>query len=157
MIFVECKPDLALVKSLTNISRRGITHEFKGKGEICNRLKKQTNCKGLIDEDPSSGQPRFVKEARLENDLSEHDIKVLRHSSTDNHLIVLCPRLEEWTLNAAREARIDVRKYNLPNDAARLHREINISLDKFEDLLEDLRDSSDRLKTLKRLLEEGNR
>ena len=154
MIFVECKSDLALVKSLTNIARREITHEFKGKGEICNRLRKRTNCKGLLDEDPSSGQPHYVKEARLENDLTEHDIKVLHHNSTNNLLIVLCPRLEEWILKAAREADIDVRKYDLPNDASRLHRHINLSLDKFENLLEDLKDSSNRLKTLKRLLEE---
>jgi len=155
MIYVECKPDLVLVKSLTNVTRRGITHEFKGKGEICNRLRKQTNCKGLLDEDPASAQPRYVKEARLENDLSQHDIKVLYHSSTDNHLIVLCPRLEEWVLKAAREARLDVRKYNLPNDVAGLRRHINISLDKFESLLEDLKGSSNRLKALKRLLERG--
>ena len=153
MIYVECKPDFTLVQSLTNVTRREITHEFKGKGEICNRLREQTNCKGLVDEDPSSGQPRYVKEARLENDLSEHDIKVLYHGSTDNRLIVLCPRLEEWILNAAREAGIDVRKYNLPNDGANLHRHINISLDKFESLLKDLKGSSSRLKTLKGLLE----
>lgn len=154
MIYVECHPDRSLVRSLTNITKRGIIHEFKGKGEICNRLRKQTNCKGLIDEDPSSGQPAYIKESGLEKDLPEHDIKVLHHSSTDNYLIILCPRLEEWTLNAAREANIDVRKYNLPNNAVSLHREINISLDKFERLLEDLKNVSNRLKTLRRLLEE---
>jgi len=107
----------------------------------------------LLDEDPYSGQPRYVKEARLKNDLPEHDIKILHHSSANNHLIVLCPALEEWILRAARESGIDVTKYNLPNNAAKLHAEINISLDKFEKLLEDLKDSSNRLKTLKRLLE----
>ena len=110
MIYVECYPDHALVKSLTGVARRDITHEFKGKGEICNRLRKQTNCKGLLDEDLSSGQPRYVKEARLEKDLPKYDIKVLHHSSTDNRLIVLCPRLEEWILKAARGAGIDVKK-----------------------------------------------
>jgi len=89
MIFVECKPDLALVQSLTKVARRGIIHEFKGKGGICSRLRRQTNCKGLIDEDPSSGQPRFVKESKLEENFPEHDIKVLHHNSTDNRLIVL--------------------------------------------------------------------
>jgi len=153
MIYVECKPDLTLVKSLTNVTRREITHEFKGKGEICNRLRKQTNCKGLLDEDPSSAQPHYVKEAMLENEFPQHDIKVLHHSSTDNRLIVLCPRLEEWILKAASETGIDVRKYDLPNDAAKLHRHINISLDKFENLLEELKESSNRLKTLKKLLE----
>ena len=153
MIFIECKPDLTLLESLTSIPRREITHEFKGKGEICNRLRKLSNCTGLIDEDPDSGQPLYVKEAKLENDLSEHEIKVLHDNTNNNYIIVLCPRLEEWILKAAREAGIDVRKYDLPNDAIRLHREINISLDKFENLLEDLKRSSSRLKSLKRLLE----
>jgi len=153
MIFIECKPDLTLLESLTRIPRREITHEFKGKGEICNRLRKQTNCKGLIDEDPSSGQPHFVKEAELEEDLSEHDIRVLHHRQTDNRLIVLCPRLEEWVLKTTREVGKDVRDYNLPNNGRELHREINVRLDKFEKLLVDLKDSSSRLKTLKRLLE----
>jgi len=137
MIYVECFSGRDLVESLTNFTRREITHEFKGKGEICNRLRKRTNCKALIDEDPTSGQPRYTKEAGLENELPQHDIKVLHHNSTNNRLIVLCPRLEEWILEAAQEAGKDVRKYNLPNSAVRLHKEINITLDKFENLLED--------------------
>ena len=153
MIYVECKPDLTLVKFLTNITRRDITHEFKGKGEICNRLRKQANCKALLDEDPFGAQPRYIKEAKLVNDLPEHDLKLLHDSANNNYLVVLCPRLEEWVLKAAGETGIDVREYNLPNDAVRLHRHINISLDKFENLLEDLKGSSSRLKALKRLLE----
>ena len=155
MIYVECKPDLTLVKFLTNIKRRDITHEFKGKGEICNRLRKQANCKALLDEDPFGAQPRYMKEAKLVNDLPEHDLKLLHDSANNNYLVVLCPRLEEWVLKAAREAGIDVRKYDLPTDASRLHKEINIRLDKFEKLLEELKDSSNMLKTLKRLLERG--
>ncbi len=153
MIYIECNPDLALVKSLINVPRRGIVHEYKGKEEICKRLRKQDDSIGLIDEDPLSTQPSYVKEAGLEGDHSEHDLKLLYHRASNNYLVVLCPRLEEWVLKAARETGIDVRKYDLPNDAARLHRYINIKLGKFENLLEDLRDSSSRLKTLKRLLE----
>ena len=153
MIYVECKPDLTLVKALTKITKGDIIHEFKGKGEICNQLRKRTNCKGLIDEDPGSGQPKYVREARLEKNLTEYDIKVMHHSSTNNRLIVLCPRLEDWILKAAREDGIDVGKYGLPPSAVKLHREINIILDKFEKLLEDLKGSSSRLKNLKKLLE----
>lgn len=153
MIFVECNPDLALVQSLTNVTRREIIHELKGKGEICNRLRRRTNCTAMLDEDPSSGQPRYLKEAILLGDFSGYSIIVLRHDPNGNRLILLRPRLEEWILKAATEARIDVRKYDLPDDAIKLHGEINISLDKFENLLEDLKNSSNRLKTLKRLLE----
>ncbi len=151
MIYVECNSDYALVKSVTHTSKKEFNHAAN-KGKICNQLRKQRNCKGLVDEDPLSSQPGYMKEARLENDLREHEIKVL-HDDRNNYLIVLCPRLEEWILRAASEAGIDVRKYNLPNDAAKLHQEININLDKFAKLLEDMKDSR-RLKTLKRLLEE---
>ena len=153
MIFVECKPDLTLIKSLTKVTRREITHEFKGKGEICNRLRKQTNCKALLDEDPSSAQPSYIKETGLEKEFSEHGLKLLRDAVNNNYLVILCPRLEEWILRAASEVAIDVGKYKLPNNAAKLHSEINISLDRFEKLLEVLKDSSSRLKILKSLLE----
>lgn len=153
MIFVECKPDYALVASVTNIKRRDIIHEFKGKGEVCNQLKKRSSCIGLVDDDPLSVQPRYIQEAKLDNDLPEHEIKVLHDNTNNNYIIVLCPRLEEWVLKTASEAGIDVRKYNLPKDAAKLHGEINISLDKFGDLVDDLKASA-RLKTLKNLLEQ---
>jgi hypothetical protein len=107
----------------------------------------------LLDEDPSSAQPRYIKEAKLEDDLFEHDIKVLHHNSTNNRLIVLCPTLEAWILKAVREAGIDIRRYNLPNNPTRLHSEINISLGKIENLVEELKESSNKLKALKRLLE----
>lgn len=152
MIFVECKPDYTLVKYITNIRRRDIIHEFQGKGGVCNQLRKRRNCKGLVDDDPFSVQPRYVQNARLEDDLSEHDIKVLHDDINDNYLVVLCPRLEDWVLKAAREAGIDVRKYNLPNDAVKLHREININLDKFEALVDDIKVFG-KLKVLKSLLE----
>lgn len=153
MIYVECYPDITLVKSLTNITKRGIIHEFKGKGEICNRLRNNANSKGLIDEDPSSSQPRYLIEATPEGDFAEYNLKLLHHSSTDNRLIVLCPTLEEWILKSAIQANLDVRKYGLPNDTVKLHGLINLNIGKFEKLIEDLKDKSNRLKTLKRLLE----
>ncbi len=152
MIYIECKPDFMLVHSLIKVARREIIHEFKGKFEICRRLRDQTDCKALIDEDPSGRQPPYVKEAKLEEDLADYHIKVFHHNSTNNQLIVMCPKLEDWILGAARETGIDVRTYDLPDEASRLHRHINLSLGKFEVLLEDLKNSS-RLKTLKRLLE----
>lgn len=151
MIYVECKPDFALVKSITNISKRKIVHEG-GKSEICRRLERQKNCRGLVDEDPWSIQPPYVKKTKLEDDLSKHEIKILHDNSNNNYLVVLCPRLEDWLLKAAEESKIDVKKYNLPNDAEKLHGEINIDLDKFRRLVNDLKDC-DRLKTLKKLLE----
>ncbi|MFC1937465.1 hypothetical protein ACFLWY_02755 [Chloroflexota bacterium] len=151
MIFIECKPDLALVRTITKVTRKEIAHEFKGKGGVCAQLRYRNNCIGLVDEDPSSPQPRFIQEAELKEDLSQHDIKVLHHGSSDNYILLLCPRLEEWVLKAAKEASVDVGKYGLPGDAARLHGVININLDKFEKLLDDLKDV-DRLRKLKTVM-----
>ena len=153
MIYVECNADIALVISLTNISRRGIIHEFKGKDEICKRLRNVRESKGLIDEDPSGPQPPYVRESTPQGDFARQDIRLLRHSSSGNYLIVLCPRLEEWILKTAKVSRVDVRKYGFPSDAARFRRTLNIRLGNFEKLLDDLKDKSNRLKTLKRLLE----
>jgi len=153
MIYIECKPDYVLVNTLTKFPRKEIIHEFKGKFEVCKRLEAMSDSRGLIDEDPASIQPAYMKGLILANDFAENDIKVFGDSRNNNNLIVLCPRLEEWILKSAREAGIDVRDYSLPNDAKKLHEEINISLEKLEKLLADLKNSSNRLKTLKRLLE----
>ena len=152
MIYIECKPDYVLVNSVMKTSRKEVVHEFKGKFEVCKRLENAKDSKGLIDEDPSSVQPAYVQRARLETDLPEQGIKVLYDNSNNNRLIILSPRLEEWVLKAAQIAKVDVRKYDLSNDARKLHEVININLDKFEKLLEDLRESSIALKTLKGLL-----
>jgi len=151
MIYVECKPDFILVRSITAIPKREIVHEF-GKGNVCNRLQKQQNSRGLIDEDPSASQPPYLEKMTPRGDQPQQGLKVLEHKSSGNSLVLLCPTLEEWILGAAKEAEMDVvRKYGLPDDPVRLHRVINLDLDKFEKLVENLRDSR-RLKTLSRLL-----
>lgn len=153
MIFVECNPDIVLLRALTNVPKRNITHEFKGKAEICKKLSKLNDCLALLDEDPSSIQPSYLIEATLEREIPTNGLRVLHDGANNNYLVILCPRLEDWVLNAAREANIDVRNYNLPTDASRLHRHINLNLDKFEHLLKDLIEASSRLKTLKTLLQ----
>jgi len=110
MIYVECKPDFALVKSITRIPIREVIHERKGKPGVCERLQRQRNCKGLVDEDPLSMQPRYMKKVRLGNDLFQQELKVFHDESNGNSLFVLCPRLEEWLLKATKEAHLDIKK-----------------------------------------------
>lgn len=154
MIFVECNPDYALVKSIMNIPEIEIIHAG-GKSIVCKNLENKKNCKGMVDEDPRSPDPPYMKNLHPENDLPEHDLIRLRDNPNDNHIIVLRPRLEEWILEAANDANVDVRKYNLPNTANRLHRLINVNLENFESLLEELkRRNPERLQQLKGLLEE---
>jgi len=117
MIYVECYADETLVK-VFNIPRRKIVHAHC-KGSVCNKLEKTKNSIGLVDEDPKSAQPSYM--SRLIIKSSNCSIKLLFDKRTNNHLIILCPGLEKWILNAAIEAKIDTDKYELPNDPKRLH------------------------------------
>ena len=148
MIYTECKPDSMLVKTL-GIPKKEIIH-LGGKPEVCKQLEKQENCKGLVDEDPFSIQPSYLKKLHVRENLSDYGFRVLKDNFNNNDLIVLCPRLEEWVLKATKEAQIDIKRYNLPDDGEHLHKEININIDKFEKLIKDLRGKSRQMKALEK-------
>jgi len=148
MIYVECVPDKALVKIL-GIPGNQIFHAG-GKGNICSRLKYSKNSIGLVDEDPHSPQPNYIKKLKFQS--KEYSIKVLYDAEFRNYLIVLCPRLEEWILKAVREISIKITDYNLPDEAMDLHKVINTRIKKFENLVIDIFPKSPMLKTLARLL-----
>ena len=152
MYLVECKPDTVLVKTLTHASRKNIIHAGN-KSELLKKLSKlYENCKGIIDEDPWSIQPPHLRKFSERQDLVRDNLKILYQSSKNNTLVMVRPRLEEWVLDAAKEANISVEKYSLPNDATELHKQINIKTDKFEKLLIKLKQKSNRFKTLKKYL-----
>ena len=109
MIYTECKPDSMLVKTL-GIPKKEIIH-LGGKPEVCKQLEKQENCKGLVDEDPFSIQPSYLKKLHVRENLSDYGFRVLNDNFNNNDLIVLCPRLEEWVLKATKEAQIDIKRY----------------------------------------------
>jgi len=103
MIYVECKADLLLIRMVASISLRDIIHEG-GKSEVLRRLEKQSKAVGLIDEDPWAFQSSLLKRYFVERSFEEDVIRVLKRRG--KVLIVLCPRLEEWTLEAARKSGI---------------------------------------------------
>lgn len=150
MIYLECDPDKALVKAL-GISKTGIFHAGN-KGNVCNRLKRNKNSKGLVDDDPSSAQPSYMDRLRLLSD--EYGIKLLYDERNENHLIVLCPRLEDWILKAAKQVvgRGMGKKYGLPENADQLHKVINTNLEKFVNLVNDIKEKSGMLKALESLI-----
>ena len=120
-MFVECYSDEVLVSALgitldRNSHRQGI-------GNVCNKLKTCTNAKGMVDEDPGRTQPNYLSQLKVISD--EHSIKVLCDAKTKNCVIMLCPRLEEWVLQAAKETSVDVTEFGLPNDAITLHRTLS--------------------------------
>jgi len=152
MYLVECKPDAVLVQSLTITSRKDIRHAGN-KSELLKKLTEHyDNTKGIIDEDPWSIQPPHLQRFKEKQHLTTYNLRIRRQKTKNNTLIILCPRLEDWILEAAREANLDPKEYNLPNDASELHELINIQIDKFEDFIEALKTKSNRLKELKRYL-----
>jgi len=152
MYLVECKPDTVLIKTLTLTSRKNIEHAGN-KSELLKKLtERYDNSKGIMDEDPWSIQPPNLQKFKEKQDITRHNLKILHQTSKNNTLIVMRPRLEEWILEAAREANTNLEKYNLPNDATRLHEQINIKIDKLEELLIDLKQKSKRFKILKKYL-----
>lgn len=154
MIYTECKPDCALVRIL-GIQKKQIVHLW-GKFNVCKELAKRKNWKGLVDEEPYSCQPSYLKKLEVEEDLSkDYGFKVLHDNLKNNDLFVLCPRLEEWILRAAREAGIDVKQYNLPAEGEQLHKIINLKVEKLERLLEDLKGKSKMMKTLGKFITRG--
>ena len=105
---------------------------------------------GLVDEDPESPQPRRLEEFELEHDLGH--LRVLRSKKGMSYLVILCPVLEAWVLNAAKSAGVDVRRLGLPDDWRELHRIINARRiqDKFDRLLDEISRSKEfqELKTV---------
>jgi hypothetical protein len=152
MIYTECKPDSALVKTL-GISKKQIIH-VGNKPDVCKRLEKHKNCNGLVDEDPFSVQPLYLKKLQEKENLSDCGLKILNDNSKNNDLIILCPRLEEWVLKAAKEADLDISRYNLPDDGEQLHKVINLDIRKFETLIKDLKGKSEMVKALQKSIKE---
>jgi uncharacterized coiled-coil protein SlyX len=156
MYLVECKPDEILIKVLTSASRRQIRHAGN-KSELLKKLTERfTNAKGMVDEDPLSHQPPHLRKFEEKHELAMYDLKVLHQKSGNNTLIVLCPRLEDWILKAAREANINLESYGLPDNPEKLHEQINIKTDNFQKLVENVQAKSERLKKLKQRLLRNN-
>ncbi len=151
MIYVECKPDEALVRLTAGITRKEIVHELKGKYEVLKRLDAGSNYVALLDEDPRSIQPSSLKRMVVQQEPPNTQLKVLYDSRRNNRIILLYPRLEEWVITAAEETRIDMDAYGLPSRGQALHKIINDDLRKFERLLSALR-GSQRLTALGQLL-----
>lgn len=153
MIYTECKPDSTLVRKL-GIPKKQIIHQ-QGKPEVCKQLEKREKWRGLVDEDPSSVQPPYLKKLEEKKNLSNFGFKILNDNAKKNDLIVLCPRLEEWIIKATEEADIDIKLYNLSGDGEQLHKEINLDLRKFERLVDELKSKSEMMKALEKSIKEG--
>lgn len=136
IFFLECKPDEMLAKTL-GIARKSIIH-CNDKGDVCKHLCKSEQRKGMIDEDPMSAQPKYLKELKEQESVYRigHFIDPVR----SHKIIVLCPRLEEWFIEACKnkKGRIDITTFNLPDNPNTLHEIINFRLDNFQKAVQKL-------------------
>lgn len=153
MVFVvECKADRALVKILTSASKKKLIHGGNKTGVLEVLLKGCESSTGVIDEDPWSPQPPDMQKFRIKQHITRYNLKILHQAHKNNSLIVLCPRLEEWILQAAKETHISPNQHGLSNNAAELRKQITAKTDKFEKFVKALQNKSKRLKELRKQL-----
>jgi hypothetical protein len=156
MIFVENEAHKILVKTLGVSEKEIIIAD--GKGNVCNKLEKERNCKGLVDEDPLSSQHSYFK--KLGHKEIKNDLKLSYDQENKNYLIILCPTVEKWILKAAIGVKIDISKYNLPSITNELYKVLHSDRKKYknlEDLIKDVvKQKSVMLKTLERFLKGKN-
>lgn len=133
-VHLECKPDETLIRAL-GASRKVVNHH-NDKGRVCNILEKRQSEIGMVDEDPDSSQPTYLK--KLTEVEVRYKIRLLTDPQRGHAVIVLCPRLEEWILDVAGRQKVDVTTFGLPDKPEQLHKLITSRLDQFRKLVEHL-------------------
>jgi len=139
-VLVECSPDRLLAgEALRKLNIRMPVRHCGGKGRVVNALtSRYRGSVGIIDEDPGSAQPRQLRLFETVREEPSAGLRILAHPRTRSHVVVLMPRLEEWLLEAAREAGVEPDRYSLPNDPSLLHSVINLDPRKLQGLLRDI-------------------
>ena len=117
-VFVECYPDAALLRAL-GVSKKQLRHE-RCKGEVVKRVHKFDCATGLVDEDPTSTQPRDLDNYKQIQTV-EGLCLLTRRNDDNKRLVIICPRLEEWLVSRAKSSGIRPEDYDLPGDPDRLH------------------------------------
>lgn len=153
MFIVECKPDAALIKLLISTPRK-VKHAGNKPLVLRKLMRNYENSTGIVDEDPHSIQPPDMRRFKEIEFSEENKFKILHYNQRNNRLLVLCPRLEKWIIEASKEANIDLRKHKLSDDPDELHEIINIRIERFQRLIRELKKKSNRVKTLQAHLKE---
>jgi len=149
MIYCECKPDEALLKELVPLKRKDYLH-CSNKTEACKKLEKEKEIIAVLDKDPFSPQPRYLR--RLQKSSAYHfsGLEILYDPERKNKVILLNPRLEDWILKIAKRKRINPKDFNLPSNPRKLHRVVNQRLEKFREFLRAIiKESPEELNVLK--------
>ena len=150
MIYVECKADKSLVQVIADIESCKIEHCF-GKSQVLEKLLKDKRSIGIIDEDPDAPSPTELKKLKFEcRESSRLSLKFCYERSNNNLLIIICPNLEKWIIEASIEGEINLNSYDLPSNPVDFHNIINLNITKFQNLLHELlKKENKRLLTLR--------
>ena len=157
MIGIECNADEVLLKTL-GIPGKNLKHA-QGRGQVCHYVERGIVSTGLVDEDPESlyTLPKLLRNRQPEE--LPWGLKVYRGTQRGKRwrVVVFCPRLEEWILQAAKEAGANPSQFALSDSGEGLHRDLSTGdpepMERFSVLVKELRSRrSPRLRELKRLL-----
>jgi len=148
MIAVECGPDVILVRVLGVPSKK--IYHAGSKGRVVKAVEKFGGI-GIIDEDPGCPQPKLLLNYSIAVTYEQLGIRILTRNN--KRIIVICPRLEEFIIEACKESKINPRKFGLPLDPAQFHRKVNSRLRNFKMLLETLlKVKNRRMKILRKII-----
>ena len=136
-IHVECKPDETLVKKLGFIGKNIIHHQGKSRLVYC--LSKSNDELAVVDEDPGSVRHSYEKSLKFINE--KHGI-IQYVDNTGNRICTLKGKLEDWIVSICKQNRNELSSFGLPVKPNELHDIINLRLNNFERLLDDLLDSN---------------
>ncbi len=132
MIYFECYSDQAFLQSL-GLSAKQLDHSFS-KGNVCNKLEKNSNSIGFADEDPKEFQPKFIRELIQSKRMVYEDLYLILFDipKTENKLVLIRPNIEAWSIRIAQELKIDLTssQYRLSNNEEELHEMLGFARNK---------------------------
>jgi predicted RNA-binding protein len=129
MIYFECYSDEVFLLSL-GVPSKNIQHSFS-KGNVCNKLQRDRNSVGLVDEDPNEAQPHFIEDLLKSQRIVYKDLNLifLLDKTANNKLILIRPNIEAWSIKIAIDLKIDLRssEYHLSSKESELHELLSFS------------------------------
>jgi hypothetical protein len=127
MIFFECYADESLLRYIGFTSGNLKGGHSNGRSKVSSKLKNSVSKIALIDEDPGAPKDPYLDYLfSLEPTYSDRYCISIIDLNTNNKLIVLRPNLETWSVNIARDKKIDLEDYGLVNDGKNLHKILRI-------------------------------
>lgn len=132
----ECKPEECLLNNL--VKKKEEFQHHSGRGQVCIELENNRNFIGLIDEDPTANHGSYYKRMYNKAISDKYGMCFCVDEKTNNRLIILKPKFEEWIINAAKHSRISMGDYDLSDDPNKLHREILFKINKLQMLIHQL-------------------